>query len=68
MLEELRLNPWSPAARSHGRRPGGCVLTDIGAVDPSLSTGFAKRARWRSTAQGDPIHRQWDGLEREEVG
>ncbi len=68
MLEELRLNPWSPAARSRGRRPGGCVLTDGGAVDPSLSTGFARRARRRSTGEGSPIHRVWRGLEEEEVG
>ena len=68
MLEELRLNPWSPAARSRGRRPGGCVLTDVGAVDPSLSTGFGRRARRRSTGEGSPIQRLWRGLEEEEVG
>src|SRR2546428_13322346 len=55
MLEELRLNPRSPAARSRGRRPGGCVLTDVGAVDPNLSTGFARRARRRSPGGGGPI-------------
>ena len=68
MLEELRLNPWSPAARSRGRKPGGCVLTDVGPVDPSLSTGFARRTGWRSTGQRGPIHRLWGGLEKEEVG
>ena len=68
MLEELRLNPRSPAERSRGRRPGGCGYADVGVVDPSLSTGFANRPRWRSTGTSDPIHSLWGGLKKEEVG
>jgi len=59
MLEGLRLNPRSPAPRSRGRRPGGRVFADRGAVDPSLSTGYASHARRRSTGAFDPIHRMW---------
>jgi len=59
MLEGLRLNPRSPAPRSRGRRPGGRVFADRGAVDPSLSTGYASHARRRSTGPFDPIHRMW---------
>ena len=57
MLEELRLNPRSPGARSHGRRPGATGFTDVGKVDPSLCTGFADRQRRRSTGRSGPIHR-----------
>jgi len=61
MLEELRLNPWSPGARSCGRRPGGRGITDDITVGPSLSTGFADGARLRSTGRLGPIHRPWLG-------
>src|SRR5256885_7083956 len=49
MLEELRLNPRSPAARFRGRCPGESATTEDGTVDPRLSTGFAEGARSRST-------------------
>ena len=61
MLEELRLNPRSPATRSRGRWPGGRVLADIGVVDPSLSTGYPDQSRLRSTGVADPIQRMWPG-------
>ena len=67
MLEELRLNPRSPATRSRGRWPGGRVLADIGVVDPGLSTVYPGQARLRSTGVADPIHRMWPG-EKEGVG
>lgn len=41
MLEELRLNPRSPGARSWGRSPGDGAATDCGKVNRRLSTGFA---------------------------
>ena len=56
MLEELRLNPRSPAARSRGRCLGAVVDTGGGLVDPNLSTGFAGRAWLRSTGSTSPIH------------
>ena len=56
MLEELRLNPRSPAARSRGRCLGTVVDTGGGLVDPNLSTGFAGRAWLRSTGSTSPIH------------
>ena len=57
MLEGLRLNPRSPAARSRGRRPGRRVFAGTGLFDPSLSTGYASQARRRSTGASDSIHR-----------
>ncbi len=63
MLEGLRLNPRSPAARSRGRLPGGREFAGIGVVDPSLSTGYAGNARRRSTGAFDPIHRMWSPAE-----
>jgi hypothetical protein len=66
MLEELRLNPRSLAARSCGRRPGENAGTDVGLVDPSLSTGFADPPWLRSTGASDPLHTMWRGLEKEE--
>jgi hypothetical protein len=56
MLEELRLNPRAPGARSWGRRPGDGAATDVGGVGPGLSTGFADHARVRSTGRAEPIH------------
>jgi hypothetical protein len=49
MLEELRLNPRSPGARSCGRRPGGRVFTGKAAGELRLSTGFAE-------PMGPPLH------------
>ena len=63
MLEELRLNPRSPGARSHGRRPDARGITDDRKVDPSLSTGFAGRALWPCTGHMPSIHRPWLGPE-----
>ena len=51
MLEELRLNPWSPGARSCGRHPGGRVFTGKAARGPRLSTGFAEPAGPPSTTR-----------------
>jgi len=65
MLEELRLNPRSPGARSYGRRPDARGIADDRKVDPRLSTGFADRALSPSTGLVSPIHRPWRG--REEV-
>jgi hypothetical protein len=49
MLEELRLNPRSPGARSWGRSPGEHAATDSDKVKRRLSTGFAKGCAARST-------------------
>jgi hypothetical protein len=64
MLEELRLNPRSPRARSHGRRPGESGLAGFTTVGPSLSTGFADVARRRSTGRPGPIHSLRLGMKR----
>jgi hypothetical protein len=68
MLEELRLNPRAPEARSGDRRRAIDAVTDVGVVDPNLSTGFAERGRRRSTGAPNPIHRTWGGTQKEEVG
>jgi hypothetical protein len=52
MLEELRLSPRSPGARSWGRSPGGRTATDSEEVKRSLSTGFAEGCGAESTALG----------------
>ena len=49
MLEELRLNPRSPGARSWGRSPGEHAVADSDKVKGSLSTGFAKGCEVDST-------------------
>ena len=49
MLEELRLNPRSPGARSWGRSPGQHAGADGDKVKRSLSTGFAERCAAEST-------------------
>jgi hypothetical protein len=49
MLEELRLNPRSPGARSWGRSPGERAVTDSDKVKGSLSTGFAEGCAIDST-------------------
>src|SRR6267143_575748 len=68
MLEELRLNPRSPAARFKGRGPGESAATGEWTVDPRWSTGFAEWARWRSTGAAGLIHSPWIGAIKEEVG
>ena len=50
MLEELRLNPRSPGARSWGRSPGERAATDSEKVKRSLSTGFAEG--WAAESTG----------------
>jgi len=52
MLEELRLNPRSPEARSGGRARGVRALTEDGRPDPGLSTAFAEGV-------GVPVHSEW---------
>ena len=68
MLEELRLNPRAPGARSWGRRLGCNAATGGGWFDPNLSTGFAERPRWRSTGPRPPIHSRWRADRQEVVG
>ena len=65
MLEELRLNPRSPAARFKGRGPGESAATGEWTVDPRLSTGFAEWARWRSTGAAGLIHSPWISTSKE---
>jgi hypothetical protein len=55
MLEELRLSPRSPGARSWGRSPGGSAAADRENVKRRLSTGFAEGC---ATA----FHSPWSGL------
>ena len=56
MLEELRLNPRSPAARFAAGCPGLSAAADDREVDPRLSTGFPGWARLRSTTATGRIH------------
>ncbi len=67
MLEELRLNPRASAARTCRCCSGQDAVTDPVRVDLNLSTGFADRARLRSTGVSAPIHSAWCGLAKEEV-
>ncbi len=67
MLEELRLNPRSLAARLKGRRPGQTRPSDVGEVDPKFSTGSADPTRLRSTGVWRRIHNVWPGMEEEVV-
>ena len=67
MLEELRSNPRSPAARFRVRCPGQSAAIGDRKVDPRFSTGFAERARRRSTAALGPIHSAGKGEANEEV-
>jgi len=55
MLEELRLSPRSPGARSWGRNPGQRAATDSEKVKRRLSTGFAEGCAAESTGP-------WSGL------
>jgi hypothetical protein len=59
MLEELRLNPCAPAARSGGRCLGLRADTDGGVGYTRLCTAFACSRRRRST--GAPRHDVWCG-------
>jgi hypothetical protein len=68
MLEELRLNPRASAARTRGRGTGVSAATEPVEVDRELSTGFADRARLRSTGVSGPIHSEWCGVRKEAVG
>ena len=60
MLEELRLYPWVPSARTGGCPAVGGAWPDQEATKPSLSTGFAERPR-------HPVHSA-AGLRKEGVG
>jgi len=68
MVEELRLYPWSPAARSGGRCPGGRAATGKRVLDRGLSTAFAQRERLRCTAAMAIVHSALGGNEKEVVG
>ena len=57
MLEELRLNPRAPGARSGGRSLGQARPPEATAVGPHFSTGCSKGLRLRSTGGGRRIHR-----------
>jgi len=61
MLEELRLNPRSRAARTEGRRVGRTAITGGRLVKPSLSTAFTEGTRLGSTGWAAPIHSRWRG-------
>jgi len=50
MLEELRLNPRSPAARTWGRCPGEHAAIDRQQSDLGLSTGCTEGLRLSSTS------------------
>ena len=52
MLDELRLSPRSPGARSWGRSPVERAAADGEEVNRSLSTGFAEGCVAESTALG----------------
>jgi hypothetical protein len=60
MLEELRLNPWSPKARSGGRVWGEHALTEDGTSDGGLSTAFAE-------PEGTAFHNSGRGPNKEGV-
>jgi hypothetical protein len=68
MVEELRLYPWSPAARSGGRCPGGPAATDKQDLERGFSTAFAQRQRLRCTAAFAIVHSAGGGGEREVMG
>ena len=68
MLEELRLNPRSRAARTEGRRVGRTAGTGGRLVSPSLSTVFTEGPRLGFTGRVAPIHSRWRGMKREVVG
>jgi hypothetical protein len=60
MLEELRLNPRSPGARSWGRSPGEHAATDGDKVKRSLSTGFAEGCAAESTGSSAGLWDAWE--------
>ena len=56
MLEELRLYPRAPAARTGGYPAAGDAGIETGPAGHNLSTGFAEQP-WRgSTGVWNPIH------------
>ena len=57
MLEELRLNPRGPGARSGGRSLGRVRPPEATAVDPNLSTTYSEWLRLRSTGGESRIHK-----------
>lgn len=57
MLEELRLNPRGPEARSGGRSLGPTRPPDATAADPNLSTSYSEWLGLRSTGGESRIHR-----------
>ena len=61
MLEELRSNPRSRAARARGCCVGTATAAAQGNVDPRLSTAYAGRSRVRSTGAERSIHRGMEG-------
>ena len=68
MLEELRLNPRSPAARTWGRCPGEHAARNRRQPDLGLSTGFTEGARLPSTGRLGHSTRPGAGSHKEEVG
>ena len=67
MLDELRLNPRSPAAQLRGGRHGESAATDGGSIYGGLSTGFAEGAWGRSTGGAGDVGRHAGSPEKEEV-
>jgi hypothetical protein len=68
MVEELRLYPWSPAARTRGRCPGERAATDEWGSGHRLSTAFAQRDGLHRTAARAIVHRSLGGNHKEVVG
>jgi hypothetical protein len=68
MVAELRLYPWSPAARSDGCCPGERDATGTGSLAQGLSTAFAHPERLRCTAAMASIHSAIRDKEKEVVG
>jgi hypothetical protein len=68
MVAELRLYPWSPAARSRGRCPGERTATGTRGLGRGLSTAFAHPERPRCTAAMAVVHSAISGKEKEVVG
>ena len=67
MVEELRLYPWSPAARIEGRCPGERAATDTRGLARRLSTAFAQQKGLRCTAAMAMVHGSIGGKHQEVV-
>ena len=65
MLEELRLNPRSPAARTWGRCPGEHAAIDRQQTDLDLSTGCTEGLRLPSTSRQHQSTRSGEGTYQE---